>query len=110
MKPRKNPLLFDKIASYDWQFTTSERQPPFKTKYAIPHKGPDAFRLLIRDYMRMEAQKDDRTYGFLDGALRMRMAEQVEPRFNECLKITLPDTTNAEYQAVLRLRRDYRVF
>ncbi len=100
MKPKKNPDLFDKITSYDWQFTTSERQPPFKTKYNIPHKGRDAFRLLIRDYMRMEAQKDDRTYGFLDGALRMRMAEQVEPRFNECLKITLPDTTNAEYQAV----------
>jgi hypothetical protein len=50
--------------------------------------------------MKMEAEKDDRTYGFLEGALRMGMAEKVDPRFNECLKLTLPDLTNAEFQAV----------
>jgi hypothetical protein len=34
------------------------------------------------------------------GALQMGMAEKAEPRFNECLKLTLPDLTNAEFQAV----------
>ena len=32
--------------------------------------------MLVRDYMKMEAEKDDRTYGFLEGALRMGMAEK----------------------------------
>jgi len=27
--------------------------------------------MLIRDYVKMEAEKDDRTHGFLDGVLRM---------------------------------------
>jgi hypothetical protein len=56
--------------------------------------------MLIRDYMKMEAEKDDRTYGFLEGTLRMRMAEKVDLRFNECLKLLLPDPTSAEFQAV----------
>jgi 1,2-phenylacetyl-CoA epoxidase catalytic subunit len=90
----------EKSKSYDWDFTVGDKSPKYKTKYTIPAKGRDPFRMLIRDYMKMEAEKDDRTYGFLDGALRMGMAEKVEPRFNECLKLTLPDLTNAEFQAV----------
>jgi|SRR5579864_2485919 len=90
----------EKAKSYDWQFTAGDQEPKFKTKYTIPQKGKDPFRTLVRDYMRMEAEKDHRTHGFFDGALRMGMAEQVEPRFNECLKMTLPDLTNAEFQAV----------
>ena len=90
----------EKAKSYDWDFTVGDKSPKYQTKYTIPAKGRDPFRMLIRDYMKMEAEKDDRTYGFLDGALRMGMAEKVEPLFNECLKSTLPDLTNAEFQAV----------
>ena len=100
MTRKNDDGMFEKIMSYDWEFTTAENQPRFQTKFHVPRKGPSGIRMLIRDYMRMEAKKDDRVHAFLDGALRMRMAEQVEPRFNECLKITLPDMTNAEYQAV----------
>ncbi len=48
----------------------------------------------------MEAEKDDRTYGILDGAIRTREAVGTEPRFVECMKLTLPVLTNAEFQAV----------
>src|SRR6266702_6966512 len=92
--------IHDKTKSYDWPFTVGDSRPKHPTKYIIPPKGKDPFRMLVRDYMKMEAEKDDRTHGFLDGALRMGMAEQVEPRFLECLKMTLADLTNAEYQAV----------
>ena len=98
--PKNLVDLHEKAKSYDWDFTFAQQRPKFQTKYTIPHKGKDPFRILVRDYMKMEAEKDDRTHGFLDGALRMGMAEQVEPRFLECLKMTLPDLTNAEYQAV----------
>jgi hypothetical protein len=90
----------EKAKSYDWEFTVGDQRPKYQTKYKIPAKGRDPFRILIRDYMKMEAEKDDRTYGFLEGALRMGMAEKVDRRFNECLKLTLPDLTNAEFQAV----------
>jgi hypothetical protein len=90
----------EKAKSYDWDFTVGDKSPKYPTKYTIPAKARDPFRTLVRDYMKMEAEKDDRTYGFLDGALRMGMAEKVEPRFNECLKLSLPDVTNAEFQAV----------
>ena len=38
-------------------------RPQFQTKFHIPKKGKDPFRHLIRDYMAMEAEKDDRQYG-----------------------------------------------
>jgi hypothetical protein len=97
----KNPVeVHEKAKSYDWEFTFGDQRPKFQTKYTIPQKGKDPFRTLVRDYMKMEAEKDDRTHGFLDGVLRMGMAEKIEPRFLECLKVTLPDVTNAEFQAV----------
>lgn len=92
--------LHEKTKSYDWEFTTGEARPKFPTQYTIPSKAKDPFRLLVRDYLKAEAEKDDRTHGFLEGALRMGVAEKIEPRFNECLKLTLTDLTNAEFQAV----------
>jgi hypothetical protein len=90
----------EKAKSYDWEFTTGAGRPKFPTRYTIPARAKDPFRMLVRDYLKAEAEKDDRIYGFLDGALRMGMAERLEPRFNECLKLTLTDLTNAEFQAV----------
>src|SRR5262245_58983456 len=98
--PKNLVDLHEKAKSYGWQFTFVEQEPKFATKYRVPAKGKDPFRTLIRDYMKMEAEKDERTHGFLDGALRMGMAERVEPRFLEILKVTLPDINNAEFQAV----------
>lgn len=90
----------EKAKSYDWEFSVGDSRPKFETKYTIPAKGKDPFRMLVREYLKSEAEKDARTHGFLDGALRMGIAERAEPRFNECLKLTLPDLTNAEFQAV----------
>lgn len=92
--------VHEKAKTYDWAFTVGDQRPKWPTRYLIPPKGKDPFRMLIRDYVKMEAEKDDRTHGFLDGALRMGMAEEIQPRFMECLKLTLPDLTNAEFQAV----------
>nr|BBD49902.1 alkene monooxygenase alpha-subunit [Alteromonadaceae bacterium PE-TB08W] len=92
--------VHEKAKSYDWEYSFVDKTPKFRTKYNIPNKGKDPFRMLVRDYMKMEAEKDDRTHGFLDGALRMGIADKMEPRFNECLKLTLPDLNNAEYQAI----------
>ncbi|KWW99077.1 methane monooxygenase [Carbonactinospora thermoautotrophica] len=94
--------VHEKAKSYDWDFTFADQSEvgKYETRYKLPKKGKDPFRVLIRDYLKMEAEKDDRTFGFLDGALRTKMADQIQPRFMECLKLTLPDLTNAEFQAV----------
>jgi Methane/Phenol/Toluene Hydroxylase len=92
--------VHNKAKSYDWQFTVGDQSPKYPTRYTIPATGKDPFRMLIRDYVKMEAEKDDRTHGFLDGVLRMGIANEVQPRFMECMKLTLPDLTNAEFQAV----------
>jgi 1,2-phenylacetyl-CoA epoxidase catalytic subunit len=92
--------VHEKTKRYDWDFTFVENRPKFETKYKLPKKGKDPFRLLVRDYMKMEAEKDDRTHAFLDGAVRMREATRIEPRFVEIMKPVLPMLTNAEYQAV----------
>ena len=94
-----------KAKSYDWQFTVGDQRPKFPTRYTIPATGKDPFRMLIRDYVKMEAEKDDRTHGFLDGVLRMGIAEQVQPRFMECMKLTLPVLTFAEFAAVENVSR-----
>ena len=92
--------IHDKTKSYDWPFTVGDSRPKHPTKYIIPPKGKDPFRMLVRDYMKMEAEKDDRTHGFLDAAIRMRTTEKADPRLMEVMKLTLPDFTNAEFQAV----------
>jgi 1,2-phenylacetyl-CoA epoxidase catalytic subunit len=92
--------IHDKTKSYDWPFTVGDARPKHPTKYIIPPKGKDPFRMLVRDYMKMEAEKDDRTHGFLDAAIRMRTTEKADPRLMEVMKLTLPDFTIAEFEAV----------
>ena len=59
--------IHDKTKSYDWPFTVGDSRPKHPTKYIIPPKGKDPFRMLVRDYMKMEAEKDDRTHAFQIG-------------------------------------------
>ena len=92
--------LHEKTKAYDWLYTSVQQRPKFETKYKLPKKGKDPFRTLVRDYMKMEAEKDDRTYGFLDGAIRTRETTKMDPRFVEVMKVIIPLLTNAEYQAV----------
>ncbi len=66
----------EKIKGMEWDFSYASTESPIRTKFHIPKKGKDPFRHLIRDYMTMEAEKDDRQYGFLDGAVRMNNPNQ----------------------------------
>src|SRR5215471_9163388 len=98
--PARLEDVHDKAKSYDWPFTVGDQRPKFPSRYIIPPKGKDPFRMLVRDYMKMEAEKDDRTHGFLDAAVRMRTTDRADPRFMELMKLTLPDFTIAEFEAV----------
>ena len=99
--PANLESIHEKAKSYDWPFTVGDQRPKFPSKFIIPPKGKDPFRTLIRDYMKMEAEKDDRVHGFLDAAVRMRTADRADPRLMETLKLTLQALTYAEYAAVV---------
>jgi hypothetical protein len=98
--PANLESIHEKAKSYDWPFSVGDQRPKFPSRYIIPPKGKDPFRMLIRDYMKMEAEKDDRAHGFLDAAVRMRTADRADPRLMETLKLTLPSLTFAEFEAV----------
>lgn len=92
--------LHEKAKSYDWDYTSVTPEQKFATKFKVPKKGKDPFRVLVRDYMKMEAEKDDRTHALLDGAVRRNEQAGSCVRLNEVMKPIMPMLTNAEYQAV----------
>ncbi len=89
----------DKVKGLEWTPTYVQPEAKYQTRFHIPKKAKDPFRHLIRDYMAMETEKDNRQYGFLDGAVRMDNPNQVEPRFAESLKPALAILPFAEYAA-----------
>jgi len=89
----------DKIKGLGWTPTYFQPEAKYQTKFHIPKKTKDPFRHLIRDYMAMEAEKDERQYGFLDGAVRMDNSNQIEPRFAEAMKPAMSILPFAEYAA-----------
>ncbi|MBI3249326.1 MAG: methane monooxygenase [Deltaproteobacteria bacterium] len=89
----------DKVKGLEWTPTYFEPEAKYPTKFHIPKKAKDPFRHLIRDYMAMEAEKDNRQYGFLDGAVRMDNPNQVTTRFAEGMKPAMAILPFAEYAA-----------
>ncbi len=90
----------EKIKGMEWDFSYASTESPIRTKFHIPKKGKDPFRHLIRDYMTMEAEKDDRQYGFLDGAVRMNNPNQAEERWVEVMKAFTAVFPYPEYTAI----------
>ena len=39
----------EKSKGYDWDFTVGNKSPKYQTKYTIPAKGRDPFRMLVRE-------------------------------------------------------------
>ena len=89
----------DKVKGLEWTPTYFEPETKYPTRFHIPKKAKDPFRHLIRDYMAMEAEKDNRQYGFLDGAVRMDNPNQVTERFAEAMKPAMSILPFAEYAA-----------
>lgn len=89
----------EKVKGLEWTPTYFEPETKYPSRFHIPRKAKDPFRHLIRDYMAMEEEKDNRQYGFLDGAVRMDNPNHVAPRFAEALKPAMAILPFAEYAA-----------
>ena len=79
----KLEVVHEKSKRYDWHMDYARPQAKFPTRYIIPPKGKDPFRVMLRDYARMETEKDNRVLGGLDSDVRYRNANLAEPRWIE---------------------------
>lgn len=89
----------EKVKGLEWEPSYVQPSTRFKTRYKIPKKGRDPFRHLMRDYMKMEKEKDDRQYGFLDGNIRVDNPNTAVERFVEGQKLFLALFVMPEYNA-----------
>ncbi|PND54253.1 methane monooxygenase [Mycobacterium sp. ENV421] len=73
----------------------------YPTKYTFDPKAQEQFKLVVRDYARMEGEKDDRQYGsLLDSLARMQAPKRVEPRWGEVMKLLGGALELGEYAAM----------
>jgi hypothetical protein len=90
----------DRVKGVDWTPSYVDRVPRYPTRYKIPKKTKDPFRTLVREYLTMEQEKDDRQYGcFEDVLARNGAPEAADPGWMEAMKLALPIVLFAEYAA-----------
>jgi YHS domain-containing protein len=91
----------DRVKGLDWEHTYVPERQRYATEYHIPAKTKDPFRHLLRDFLAMEKEKDDRAYGsMLDVLARTDAVNQAAPEFSEIMKALLPMARDAEYYAM----------
>ena len=90
----------DRVKQVEWTPTYVEHQPRYPTRYKVPRKTKDPFRTLVREYLTMEQEKDDRQYGgFEDVLSRTAGIKDANPAWLEGMKLALPIVVYAEYGA-----------
>lgn len=92
--------VYDRVKVFDWNHEGPRDGHHYETKYKLPRKTKDPFRTMMRDYLRMEAEKDHRQYGSLgDVLLRQDAPAKAEPRWMELMKPALAMAPYPEYLA-----------
>jgi methane monooxygenase component A alpha chain len=82
-----------------WDVET--RRSKYPTKYKYNPKTKEQFKLIVREYSRMEEEKDKRQFGsLLDSLARMKAGDRVEPRWGEVMKVVSPFLEIGEYGAM----------
>lgn len=91
----------ERVKGLEWKHSYTDNPVRYETKYHIPAKTKDPFRQLLRDFLAMEAEKDDRAYGgLLDVLARTNAVNEAVPEFSEILKALLPALRDGEYYAM----------
>src|SRR5437868_6924721 len=90
----------EKIKAFDWEPSLLHKEAKYPTKYKIPASTRDPFRVLVREYVAMEEEKDGRQYGSLDVLTRAGDAMKAQPRWMEAVKPILTLIQFGEYTAI----------
>ncbi len=87
------------LQEFGWNI--DKRRGKYPTKYNYNPNAREQFKLIAKEYCRMEEEKDDRQYGtLLDGLARMSVGSRIEPRWNEVMKIGSDFLASGEYAAI----------
>lgn len=85
----------------DMNWDVDTRRAKYPTKYKFNPDTREQFKLIVREYSRMEEEKDKRQYGsLLDSLARLNAGGRVEPRWAEIMKIASPYLEIGEYGAM----------
>jgi propane 2-monooxygenase large subunit len=88
-----------RIAQLGWDPTYHEPVVRYPTRYRFPLKAKDPMKHIMREYLPMELEKDERVYGGRDAGVRAGMAGKAEPRWLEAMKPFVNVTNYAEIGA-----------
>ncbi len=99
--PRRRSITqtHERIAQLGWEPTYHEPAVRYPTRYKFPHKAKDPMKHIMREYLPMELEKDERVYGGLDAAVRANMPSKANERWLEILKPFITVTNFAEIGA-----------
>jgi propane 2-monooxygenase large subunit len=88
-----------RIAQLGWEPIDHQPAIRYPTRYRFPHRAKDPMKHIMREYLPMELEKDDRVYGGHDAAVRAEMPARAQERWLEILKGFIPVTNYAEVAA-----------
>ena len=87
------------MQSFNWDFAGNRTKYP--TKYKMAFDTKEQFKLIAKEYARMEAVKDERQFGtLLDGMTRLGAGNRMHPRWGETMKVTSNFLEVGEYNAI----------
>ncbi|HEY2259060.1 MAG TPA: hypothetical protein VGH45_05080 [Solirubrobacteraceae bacterium] len=89
----------ERIAQLGWEPDYHQPAVRYPTRYRFPHKAKDPMRHIMREYLPMELEKDERVYGGHDAAVRAGMTHTANERWLEILKPFIVITNYAEVAA-----------
>src|SRR5438045_9242843 len=75
-----------RIAQLGWEPSYHEPEVRYASRYRFPTKAKDPMKHIMREYLPMELEKDERVYGGQDAAVRADMGNQAQERWLEMLK------------------------
>ena len=99
MPRRSITQTHERIAQLGWEADYHEPVVRYPTRYRFPHKAKDPMRHIMREYLPMELEKDERVYGGHDAAVRAGMTSKAHERWLEILKPFIVITNYAEVAA-----------
>jgi methane monooxygenase component A alpha chain len=87
------------MQTFNWDF--KENSTKYPTKYKMANDTKEQFKLIAKEYARMESVKDERQFGtLLDGIARLDGGNRVHPRWGEAMKVVSNFLEVGEYNAI----------
>jgi propane monooxygenase large subunit len=86
----------ERIGQLGWEPSYYPPVTNYPTEYTFPRKAKDPMKQIMREYLPMQLEKDERAYGAFDAAVRANMGEKADQRWLEVLKPFVHTTSYTE--------------